>query len=375
MYDNHTLFVYSGSVTAEDLLEFCHQSLERYRADIDDPSYACDFRVQIVNDKEGNSLKMGFIFVSNPEVYHMLLGNRPDGSRNVSLVDDSTWSAATVVEDPRWKDFDVKKCRDWVTATEYERYKDRLETTPVCPKIEVSLPTLMTLSDGTDDFYVDRALARDLDHNRSADTLKCRNVPMWITKEDIKQVVDFYSSNPNYPVVYFSANRTLFISYDPKTTDASFALHMIRKITLKADDKTAVLYFDHGFTHDKDDDRKAGRRTDERKPHGERRGGRGERTDRGTVGRSQDRPSREGRESRESRESREGREGRQSRESYHPSARLRDTRAIYPAAGIEGEATSSNRVAKTFKSVSTASAKSENKNILVASNLYDSLDM
>lgn len=121
-------------------------------------------------------------------------------------------------------------------------------------------------------FDIDRAMVTAVDENLMPNILKCKNVPDWISKEDLKAQFTPYASDSKtlhdriirgrhvgetYPFVNINEERVAFIIYDPSTHDAQFALHMMKKtpITKKGSDGTAynaTLIFKHSYCTDRD---------------------------------------------------------------------------------------------------------------------------
>lgn len=93
-YDNHTMYLFTSGATEKQLNESFREAmctLEKTSG----KRYQCRYQVNIVRDKLGKTLGFGYLWVSNPEIYHMLIGNNPDGSvrreriiREDSSVDD-----------------------------------------------------------------------------------------------------------------------------------------------------------------------------------------------------------------------------------------------------------------------------------------------
>src|SRR5690606_9795322 len=102
--------------------------------------------------------------------------------------------------------------------------------------------------------------------------LKCKNVPAWITKDDLKVQFAPYASDSEtvhervikgrrveetYPFVNINDDRVAFVIFDPSTHDAYFALHMMKKTVIgkRLPDGTETritLIFGHSFRTDRD---------------------------------------------------------------------------------------------------------------------------
>lgn len=124
-------------------------------------------------------------------------------------------------------------------------------------------------------FIVERAMAIPVDAKYMPHILKCKNTPLWVTKQDIKREFTPFASNntivhssqkrnvkgklqgETYPYVNINDDRVAFVVFDPDTVDAYFALHMMKKtiIRKKLPDNnihTTVLIFNHAYRTDRD---------------------------------------------------------------------------------------------------------------------------
>src|SRR5262249_29797658 len=91
---------------------------------------------------------------------------------------------------------------------------------------------------------ISRAEVYGIDSKFMANILKCKNLPPWITRDDLKVQFAPYASDSKtiheryirgakieepYPFVNINADGVAFIIFDPSTRDAQFALHMMKK--------------------------------------------------------------------------------------------------------------------------------------------------
>src|SRR5437660_9509185 len=90
IFDNHTLYVRFDVATEAQILNCFIEACGTYKKN-HDPNLECRVRVNLVQDHQGNNFGFAFVFVTNPAVYHMLLGKNPDGTDRVQYLDDPTW--------------------------------------------------------------------------------------------------------------------------------------------------------------------------------------------------------------------------------------------------------------------------------------------
>ncbi|CAH6418136.1 Hypothetical protein HVR_LOCUS8 [uncultured virus] len=108
-------------------------------------------------------------------------------------------------------------------------------------------PSMVIISDSAY-FGVDRAMVTPVDHKFMHNILKCTGVPDCVTASDLKALFTPYASDSRtkqerfikgrrveetYPFVNINEDRVAFIIYDAQTTDAQFALHMMKKTIVK----------------------------------------------------------------------------------------------------------------------------------------------
>jgi len=312
-YDNHTLFIKCDCASVEQIRQAFLEALTTYQKE-HQSDLKCRFKVNLVEDRERKSFGIAFVFVTNPAVYHMLLGKNPDGSDRIEYREDPSWfppNDGDQVNDAGWSTISAPVYTpgmSWGEITdledEYEVKMQEKRNRFTCPKIPVPLDPLMVLppyhltkeqvaekrakiiteNEGKSNFNpemveipdvayfnVDRAMVTPVDPKFMSNILKCKGIPDWITKEDLKLQFSPYASDSitlqeryvkgrcveeTYPFVNINDDRVAFIIFDPSTHDAQFALHMMKKtiITKKFSDgiKSATLIFGHSYRTDRD---------------------------------------------------------------------------------------------------------------------------
>lgn len=318
IYDKRTLFIKCDCASVEQIRQSFNEALTIYQSE-NKVNLNCRFRVNLVENREGKSLGIAFVFVTNPAVYYMLLGKNPDGSDRIEYRDDPSWTPpteGTSVNDAGWSTIsapvftaaDIKNMSWADMIDEEEEYERKLQAEKdkyTCPKIPFPLDPLMVLppyrltpeqiaekrqkiiadNEGKQGFdtslveipdhahlVVDRAMATPVDSKYMPNILKCKNIPEWVTKEDLKMQFAPYATDSEtrqerfikgrrveetYPFVNINEDRVGFIIFDANTNDALFALHMMKKtIIRKTMPNGAVhsvtLIFGHSFRTDRD---------------------------------------------------------------------------------------------------------------------------
>lgn len=285
-FDNRTLYVKSGVAHPEQLKESLRRAIGDASRLLGRPLKVL-FEVNLIVLREGRKVGFGYIRVSNAEFFHLLSGRNADGSERVEWFDDPDWVAPAEDLAP----IEYKPGLNWADIDEEEeRY--------TCPKIKRVLPPLLTLAgypldgkqqaeykqqlvenakrEGTyepgmeEDIFVpvvgtfeaSPAFVTDLEDNLCANVLCTRKVPAWVTEKKLKAIFTNYTTDATtkqkrrvggqtitdtYPFVTINADRNAFITFDPVTHDAQFALLMTKKLDLQDDGKFATLIFTHSY--------------------------------------------------------------------------------------------------------------------------------
>ncbi len=291
--DTHSVFVESGVATMEQV------SLCMKRAIADAEKYlrinnTCKFKVNLIVDKEGKYFGFGYIRVSDPRVYWMLLGKNPDGTERIEEKLDASWTMPKNPNDGLTMEeiLEKNKNKSW-----YDIGKE--EDLYIQPKIKIVLPSLITIPGFSYDrdqiihlkelaieneskaevpkigyFEISRAYATDPEPGMLKHRLCARNVPDWIPVEAFKAIFSFYLSETKkesvsvrignkevtdtYPIINFvdskNGGRIVFVTFDPSTHDAIFALLMTKKthiINPKNSKQKVTLIFTHAFDNQK----------------------------------------------------------------------------------------------------------------------------
>lgn len=293
-YNPHIIYVNTGVATTEQLINSIKLSLKNVSVDLK-RQVTTKFKVNIIVDRSGKNYGYGYVWFTNTEVYYMLIGKNPDGSERVEWREDLNWVPPVEPRPIRSLEEELakNKGKSWCDIIEEEEEEEAKYTRPVK---KVILPPLMVLPDyQLDDnqkeiyriqqealarqngtwkedlkievpdylkFEVGPARVGEVDDKFVHNILCGRNIPIWISEKDLKDVFSPYASDTKtkvkrkvngetvmdtYPFVTINNKRIAFITYDPKTRDAQFALMMTRKFDFTKGDKTCMLIFNQSF--------------------------------------------------------------------------------------------------------------------------------
>ncbi len=273
-YNPHILYVESGIANPDQLVSAIKQAISETSKKLNRP-IDTKFKVNLVMDRTGKKYGYGYIWFTNPEVCYMLTGKNPDGSERFEYQDDPNWIPPAEPKPVFFVNFEIPYSgRSWADIAEEE---EEIEKAYTCPKIKVPLPPLMTLPEyeytpeqksdpsvvgSKGRFIVSPAYVGELDSKYCPNILCGRNIPSWVSEIDLKDIFRPYASNPTsqvrrkvngvnildtYPFVMINDKRVAFITFDPKTHDAEFALLMCRKVDFEKNDEKYIVVFNHSY--------------------------------------------------------------------------------------------------------------------------------
>lgn len=287
LYDEHTLFVKCGNATKKQITDAFLTAFDDYTQQTGE-SVDCLFRVNVVTERDGTSLKIAFVFLTNPEFYYMFIGKNKDGSDRIVYQDNPICIPAlngSKINEAGWSNISPSlSVNKQAGPAKIAVVLDPLISLPPYElteeQIEAKRHEILARNRGKEDFEpslveipkfayftVDRARCEALDKKYMAHILKCRDVPNWLSKEELKKYFTPFVSDCKtlqkrtikgqtiseaYPFVNINNDRVAFIIFDSSTNDASFALHMTKKSIFTNGTETATLVFNHSFRTERD---------------------------------------------------------------------------------------------------------------------------
>lgn len=229
IYDSHTLFVLHNGHTEEQIKQHFQDLLNKFGLNL--KNLHTKFIVQIVYDKNNKVIGHCFVYVTNPKAFEALIKLKEQALTPITI------SQATVIDTNKPKE----------SSDCHHSWSELIKSEPEYTVIEQVPNTI----------YYDRAFISPIDQNiYNNNTLKSTNVPFWISESILRKVFSQFSNNPNYPTVNilnFVNGRMAFVSFDPESNDANFALHMTKKMNLSDGDKQACLIWYHSYNNQNKD--------------------------------------------------------------------------------------------------------------------------
>lgn len=281
--DHHTLLVKSGIGTNEQLEGVIRKSIKHFEEHFH-RKFPCFLKTNLIMGRNGRFYGFGYLYVSNPEIYYLLLGLNPDGSERIEYINDPLWKSPEKDLDDAIDEI-VYIGTSWADWADQE---DEVRKKYECPQIKKILPPLtidlsffytpeqkelisslareknFPLPSIPDKgvFTLSPAQVYELDENYSPNVLCCREVPKWMNDNDLKKIFVPFTSDAitknyrkfngnfiqdTYPFITLNDKNMSFITFDPKTNDAQFALLMTKKVTFTKGDKTTILIFSQSY--------------------------------------------------------------------------------------------------------------------------------
>jgi len=252
MYDNHTLNVKCCNSTLDQIKNVFNNAFEKYKLNHNN-DLECSFYYNLILNKQGESYGIAFVYVSNEEVYNMILGKNPDGTKRIKY-------------NKKLKEKPTTRSSNWGDSSDDEEIIDTIVLEPliVLEPIELNDMQKQYYLEPID-LVIKRALIYNLEDKYIHNILKTKKIPHWITHLMIKNLFSPFASDnttkysriikgkkimETYPFININKDFICFIIYDSKTNDAQFALHMMKKTTITQDNKSITLVFNHSYNLD-----------------------------------------------------------------------------------------------------------------------------
>jgi len=287
--DTHTLFIDSGVSNSEQVSECLKKAIKKAEKILGYETN-CRFKVNLIVDKDGKYYGFGYIRISEPKIYWMLLARNPDGTERVEEYPDPDWAPPlNPYEGLSMEEIaKMNEGKSWVQMAEEEealiqpKIKKILSPLITIPGYEYKPDQIAHLKELETDpnidipkigyFEISRAYATDPPPGTMKNRICARKVPDWIPPEAFKMIFSTYVSDKNktatirvgnkkitdtYPIVNFvetKKGRIVFITFDPKTNDAIFCLLMTKKtriINPSNPEQKTTLIFTHSYDNKK----------------------------------------------------------------------------------------------------------------------------
>ena len=265
-YNTHTLYIITHA-SNDGVVEAVRRIIISSTKKLDDEissensikpaSLQSEIVSNIVFDLSGNHLGFGYLWVSNPNLYHILLGKNPDGSDRYQYKSPHEFTTS-------WFHPNGDK-KSWCDISDEE--EEWLEKTKVAlpplfppPSIQISKARQKEIQSRYKDpievpnkceIQFQKAWTTRLDNRYTPNVLCARGIPPSVGISYFSKLVSPLCSSVNefYPKIHVWEGSVVII-FDPKTKDAQFVLLMIKKHNIKVGKNTHVVYFGHPLRRD-----------------------------------------------------------------------------------------------------------------------------
>lgn len=293
--NNHNIYIVAGEATEQQLINSTKVFKKQLCEMFPDKGYdKCEIIVNLVTDKDGNSFRHAYVWVSNIEVYYIMSGHNADGTERFIIKDEESKEEPEEInfDDMDWSDMmseEIKKeskvkIKEELppilslpgyeyTPVQYERVKETIRSEAVAnnkPFDESNVPKFGY-------FASSRARAGNVSSEYNHCILRSI-VPTWVTKEMIKSVFDRFStdktrnkegqlcpkvSSSKFIKKDFATGKTsedktqyvVLVEFSGSSNDAIFALQMTRKVKIinpiTKEEKITIWNFLKKFESDK----------------------------------------------------------------------------------------------------------------------------
>ncbi len=243
--DENTIFLSNlGPSTEKQIQNFLETYIERYYNASRNRIWG-EWKINHVTNKFGEPQGIAYVYFANPKMYHIFLGNNPDGSKRSAKIPNPHFDEIPINEENILQDFDlntpafidvpyenpVKKPYIILNCKQVEKYGRNMYIEP----------------------KIDPCILRSGKANLPKNILVCQKAPNNINENYIKSIFEFYIKNRDdiesgYPKVNIESKgnfSTIEIVYHPDSIDGIFALIMTRKIRINIKNKNITLLFGH----------------------------------------------------------------------------------------------------------------------------------
>lgn len=206
----------------------------------------------LVAKHTGETFGYGYIWVSSSQMYNVLLGLNPDGSQryrgnpNNEPVEDIPHGDDEQKDDgwgdyfPLKKNEPLKRIESWADEVEES---ERSAQGKGSSKENIEPIIVVTIGDEHESCKIEQAKAMDVSVEFVHNVICCTKVPTGITESDIQSAfLPFVSDRSKrvggrsigtYPHVAITARNVAYVTFDPETRNAQFALFAMGRVVIK----------------------------------------------------------------------------------------------------------------------------------------------
>ena len=254
LYDVHLLYIYTNNLEERQIAKAFARGIRKYEEESGDTIRSC-FRINMVRNITNELLGYAWIYITDPKLYHLLVGNNADGTERIQVKEEPSKHAPAEPFE-KYLEREIKNANisegSWGREAEIEQIRHRVKRLYEPNRIEIKLPPLIQpiMAKGQEPITISRAKLNYPEAKFNSGQLKnteFTTIEPWMDRDLLYDLFRPYVSNQadfNYPKIRVNdkgAHITVFVEYEPGTTDFIVALNMVKKIYLRDPNGDPVL--------------------------------------------------------------------------------------------------------------------------------------
>ena len=245
--DNY-LFCYSYNLDSEELENIIKETISKL-PELSDINY--ELYINCVCNKDYLKLGYSYIWVSNIEIFNVLLGFNRDGTERIEIIEDENWIKPEIEEPPKGSDWNIiADYNSKITPPTITNYLGPLLNFP---------PIILTdeeqrhYKNYNQDIELSFSKARIYEDSQYKNSIFSNKVPDWVTNEMLKKFFSKFEKDINthiknnnkftYPIINRKDNNVNIIFSKMNKNTASFVINLVKKTEFKNKDKRCLLFF------------------------------------------------------------------------------------------------------------------------------------
>lgn len=221
--DYHTLVITEiGNARKKDIQLFLETCFERYSLENKDYVWG-SWKINLVIDRHGVHRGIAYVYFRNSEMFHLLLGNKKNGERNVLALQNSHYGETYDINS--YKNFSFKQ-DEYIYVPQNKHCFD--------------FPVLKTEGQ----LKIPHIVPYHINVVAKTNVLVSSKIPPWVNEGILRKEIEiFEDKNIFITTTYHNQKGLTFYITFPSNTMATFSLVMMKKIKIKKDNLSTIIYF------------------------------------------------------------------------------------------------------------------------------------
>jgi len=261
--DQHTFYVINKHLPASDLIREVGYVIKNAIKKIKPtPTVNTEMKFNQVTNKAEENQGFGYLWVKDPQAYHLLAGRNIDGTERIQQTtignpDELQQQAEAEIDKLTLDTYVDTNGRSRWTPTAWADLEEKVDIIKARyqPKIDtIKLPSLVSFDKiikKVKEFTLTPMLVKEVDPNFAPNILRSSPgtpIPSFVTCSQLQQVFAGYSKDTKYPEVSINKNQMAFVTFSRATREAQFALLMNTKVNFAdRNGKKHTVVFVHAY--------------------------------------------------------------------------------------------------------------------------------